>query len=245
MRYRWGGQYPGVNMTQQNECIGIVWPIVSIVFRNLSHTLACRAGFPFHPAPVLAFRKSFILILGNDQPSLLGHLSLHMAVDVPGLIGSIAGSLAIRTRVHADFLSADGAVIRTVARTNRTTHYTRVSLRTDQIIHATNPQKAARMNEKMSLSRIDIIVQHNEHIANIPAKIVSITQPAKPMAFIKALDTIVFIFLVLEFTPSLCVRRGCDRSVNYRPALRASNPNYVAVACYAFKLSFIVRTNHP
>lgn len=144
-----------------------------------------------------------------------------MAVDVPGLVWSIARSLAIWTRVHADFLSADGAVIRTVARTNRTTHYTRVSLRTDQIIQATNPQKTASMTERMSLSTIDIIVQHNAHMANIPAKIVSITQPAKPMTLRKVLDTIVFIFLVLEFTPSLCVRRGCDRSVNYRPALRA------------------------
>lgn len=117
-------------------------------------------------------------------------------MNMPRLVGSVARALAVRACNHADLFAAYGTVIRTVARAYRTAHYTSVSLRTDHIIQATNPQKMASMTEKMSLSMIDMIVQQSEHIANNPAKIVSMTQPAKPRTFKKVLDTIESIITV-------------------------------------------------
>ena len=118
---------------------------------------------------------------------------MHPIVSSPALFHPVTIVVkGILIRIHGILILFLRVVIASL-RLNIPPAHTKVSLRIDQIIHATKPQNAERMTERMSFSMTDTTRQEIEANANNPAKSVSITQPEKHTAFRKAFDTIAFI----------------------------------------------------
>ena len=156
---------------------------------NLALTLASGTGFSWPSAPVLSEISCRILVLRDGQPCKLGASDGHSVVNVKCLVGSITRTLAIWTSDHADFFSAAWAATAVVALTNRTTH-TKGSLRRDQQNQAAAPAATHPIIVKRSPSMM--LIKRAARLVNAqnPAKRVRKRLPAKPITFMKVLDTI-------------------------------------------------------
>lgn len=176
-----------------------MWPIVSVVLRYLSFSLAGPAFLPWPSAPVLTPCYRIILILRKYVVTYLRYRCGDVSMDMIRLEWSHPRTIAIRTSDHLYLLPAAGTVVTAVTCTNRTTH-TSVSLRMLQTIHARKTDPILAATVRISLSITDIISVDTLMKPNIPAKIVSRMLPAMPITFIKVFDTIdvimSFLYLV-------------------------------------------------
>lgn len=100
MRFRWGGQYPGVNTQQITNVLILSGRLV--IFRNLALSLAGRTVSSLYPAEVLPLLKCIILTLGISEPLFPRHLNLSPCMDIEHLVRLKTSSLAVRTSHHAD-----------------------------------------------------------------------------------------------------------------------------------------------
>lgn len=166
-----------------------MWPIVSIVLRYLSFSLAGPAFLPWPSAPVLTPRYRIILILRKYVVTYLRDLCRDMSMDMISLVCFHPRSLAVRASHHPYRFSTAGTVVTTVSCTYRTAH-TRGSLRSSQHIHPAKPAAALAATVKISFSITDITRADTLMNPNIPAKRVRKRLPAKPMILANAFDTI-------------------------------------------------------
>ena len=120
------------------------------------------------------------------------------------LVWSVSCSLAVRAGHDIRAIPTAWAVIAVVSLTYRATH-TRTSLLNDQHHHpaiavTTHPTTSRRLQLMMLITKQDTLMN-----PNIPANIVRNKAPAKPITFIKVLDTLFSILrqFIVE-TYNLC-----------------------------------------
>lgn len=156
------------------------------IFRNLSLSLACRAGFDITLAVGLPFVPGVILVIGKDDVGYLGTSRPLPCLDVERVVGEAV--LAVRAFYHVHGLAATWAAVVTVSCTNRTAHHT--LLLASQQAYAMNPMAALADAVKRSLSIIDMTRHESEHIAHIPAITVRNKLAPKLRTFMKVFDII-------------------------------------------------------
>ena len=161
----------------------------SRIFRNLSVSFAGGATLSRPPAPVFVSDISAAFIRRQRLPRELRANDSNLVVDVVCLVRSLARSLAVRADHHPHLLSTAGAVITAISCAYRATH-TNGHLLSDQQNQAANPAAIQPIIFIKSPSMIDINNADRLMNPHTPAKTVSSTEPAKPMAFKKVLDTI-------------------------------------------------------
>lgn len=122
-------------------------PIVSLDSDH-AFAIARTAWLDVALTPILISVICSILVNREDVICELLHTHHLSRMDVECVIVH-ASALAILARSQCGVVTAAGTVIAAVTCTYRTTH-TSVSLRTDHIIQAVNPQNAASMTERMS-----------------------------------------------------------------------------------------------